>query len=113
MQYDKNNIFHKIIHKEIISDFVLEGEYFIAIRDVAPKAPVHIMIIPKKEYVDMYDFVSNASPDEIIEVNKAIASIVDMMNLKEGGFKVVINAGKFGPQEIMHLHIHVMGKPSE
>jgi diadenosine tetraphosphate (Ap4A) HIT family hydrolase len=113
MQYDRNNVFYKIIHGELNSNIVLEGEHFVAIPDISPKAPVHILVIPKSEYVDMYDFALNASAEEITEVIKAVPRIVDMMQIREGGFRVVSNAGKFGQQEVLHFHLHIMGKPSE
>ena len=113
MQYDKNNVFYKIIQKELKSNIVLEGVHFIAINDIAPKAPVHVLLIPKGEYIDYYDFVTKASSEEIIELNNGVAKLIDMMKLREGGYKVTANAGKFGMQEVMHFHIHIMGKPSE
>ena len=114
MSYNRDNVFYKIIHKQIPSDFVWEGEHFIAIRDINPKAPVHILIIPKNEYVDIYDFAQNASSVEQMEMNEAIVRIVDLMKLKEGGFKIVVNSGAYSwngiaGQEVPHLHLHVLG----
>ncbi len=113
MQYDKNNVFYKIINKEIETNIVLEGDHFIAINDIVPKAPVHVLVITKGEYVDFADFAKNASDAEIVDVNKAIAKLIDMLHLKEGGYKLVSNSGKFGMQEVMHAHIHILGKPAE
>lgn len=109
MVYDRNNIFYKILHKEINSEFVLEGEHFIVINDIRPKAPVHVLVIPKGEYVDYADFITNASNDEILDFNKAIKQVVDMMHLHEGGYQLISNSGKFGNQEVPHMHVHVLG----
>jgi diadenosine tetraphosphate (Ap4A) HIT family hydrolase len=112
MAYDRNNVFYKILLGEIETKILLEGEYFIAFNDIVPKAPVHVLIIPKNEYVDMYDFASNALGNEIEDVMKAIPKVVDLMNLKDGGFRVIANSGRFAQQEVMHFHMHVIGDPS-
>ncbi len=113
MKYNQNNVFYKIIHKQVPSNIILEGEHYIAIHDIAPKAPVHVLVIPKGEYVDWDDFVMQASPSEIIDFNKGISKVIDMMKLKEGGYRLVSNSGRFGMQEVPHMHVHVMGKASE
>ncbi len=117
--YDKNNIFYKIVNKEINANIVLEGKHFLAFHDIAPKAPVHILIIPKGNYIDYYDFMSNASDEEILDFNKGIAEIVKIMKLEKHGFKLISNAGKFTtpgfpePQSVMHMHVHILGKSEE
>ncbi|MDR2666817.1 MAG: HIT domain-containing protein [Holosporales bacterium] len=119
MEYDKNNVFYKIINKTLKADIVLEGKHFLAFHDIAPRAPVHILIIPKGYYVDYCDFVENASNAEILDLQKGIAQIVEIMKLKEGGYKLLSNAGKFKTQflpeaqEVMHMHVHILGKSSE
>lgn len=113
MVYDKNNVFYKIIHGEIKSNLILNEKNYIAIHDIAPKAPVHVMVIPKGCYVDYFDFISNASDEEILDLNRGVARIIEMMNLPKGGYRLVSNSGKFGQQEVMHLHIHIMGNISE
>ena len=101
-EYNKDNIFYKIINKEIKSNLVLEGKHFIAINDIRPKAPVHVLIIPKGNYIDYSDFVTNATDEEIIE----------QMKLLPGGYKLLSNSGIFGQQEVPHMHVHILGKSS-
>ncbi|MDR0744404.1 MAG: HIT domain-containing protein [Holosporales bacterium] len=113
MQYDKNNVFYKIINKELNSNFILDEKHFIAIHDIAPRAPIHVMVIPKGCYVDYYDFITHATDEEILDVNKGIAKIIEMMNLAQKGYRLLTNSGKSWTQEIMHLHIHIMGNVSE
>ena len=113
MEYNPDNVFYKIIHKELNTDLVLEGKYFIAINDIKPKAPVHVLIISKNNYVDYTDFIRNAASEEIIEFNQAIVKVVDLMKLQEGGYRLISNSGKFGQQEVPHVHVHVLGKSSE
>ncbi|MDR0640800.1 MAG: HIT domain-containing protein [Holosporales bacterium] len=114
MNYDKNNVFYKIIHKEIPADIVLEGDHYIAIKDINPRTPVHILLIPKGNYVDYEDFASNATPEEIVNFHRGIGRIVEMMNLRSGGFKLLSNAGPFvyqyiEGQQVMHMHLHILG----
>ena len=111
-EYNKDNIFYKIINKEINSNLVLEGKHFIAINDIRPKAPVHVLIIPKGNYIDYSDFVTNASDEEIIDFNKGIANIIEQMKLLPGGYKLISNSGLFGQQEVPHMHVHILGKAS-
>ncbi len=112
MKYNKDNIFYKIINKEVKSNVIAEGEHYIAIHDVSPKAPVHILVITKGEYIDWYDFVTHASPNEIIDFNKGIVKVIDVMNLNKNGYKLITNSGKFGGQEVFHTHVHIMGNLS-
>ena len=113
MEYNTNNVFYKIIHKEINTDLILDGKYFIAIHDIKPKAPVHVLIIPKGNYIDYTDFLNKASDEEIIDFNKGIGQIVNLMKLQEGGYRLISNSGKFGQQEVPHMHVHILGKSSE
>ena len=111
-EYNKDNIFYKIINKEINSNLVLEGKHFIAINDIRPKAPVHVLVIPKGNYIDYLDFVINASNEEIVDFNKGIAQIIEKMKLLPGGYKLLSNSGLFGQQEVPHMHVHILGKSS-
>lgn len=119
MQYDRNNVFYRIISKEIQSNILLEGDHFIAFNDIAPKAPVHVLIIPKGEYVDYSDFLENASDEEILDFNQGILKVVKLMKLEKYGFKIISNAGKFTvlsypePQSVMHMHVHILGRSEE
>ena len=113
MEYNTNNVFYKIIHNEIKTDLILDGKHFIAIHDIQPKAPVHVLVIPKKNYIDYTDFLKNASEEEIIDFNQGIRQVIDLMKLQEGGYRLISNSGKFGQQEVPHMHVHVLGKSSE
>ncbi|MDR1365330.1 MAG: HIT domain-containing protein [Holosporales bacterium] len=118
MQYDCDNAFYKIIHGTIKANVILEGEHFVAFHDIAPKAPVHVLVIPKGNYADYYDFMENAANEEIIGFFKGVNQIVKLMKLEQNGFKLRTNSGKFrlndeGGQEVMHMHFHVLGKSTE
>jgi histidine triad (HIT) family protein len=111
MTYDKNNIFAKILRGEIPCKKFFENEYVLSFHDTNPKKKIHILVIPKGEYIDLDDFVSNASDKEIVEFNKAIVQIVKILKIsnQENGYRVLSNIGQDGGQEVPHLHYHIFG----
>lgn len=108
-QYDPDNIFAKILRGEIPNNTVLENDHVLAFRDIAPQAPVHILVIPKGAYTSIDDFTAHASDSEIIAFNRALAKIIDTENLAEHGFRCIANTGMHGGQEVPHFHMHILG----
>jgi len=111
VNYNKNNIFAKILRGEIPCKKVYENEYVLSFYDVNPLKKKHILVIPKGEYIDLDDFHDKASEKEIIEFNKSITHIVKMLKIsnQEDGYRVLSNIGKNGGQEVPHLHYHIFG----
>ena len=111
MNYDKNNIFAKILRGEIPCKKVFENEYVLSFHDINPQKKIHILVIPKGEYIDLDHFHQKASEKEIIEFNKSITHIVKMLKIsnQENGYRVLSNTGQHGGQEVPHLHYHVFG----
>jgi len=111
MSYDKKNIFAKILRGEIPCKKVYENKYVLSFYDVNPQKKIHVLVIPKGEYVDLGDFINKASNKEIVEFNKAIIQIVKMLKIsnQEGGYRILSNTGKDGGQEVPHLHYHIFG----
>ena len=111
MKYDKNNIFAKILRNEIPCDKVFENEYVLSFYDVNPQKKIHILVIPKGEYIDLDHFNAKASEKEILELQKSISHIVKMLKISndEKGYRVLSNVGKNGGQEVPHLHYHIFG----
>ena len=107
MSYDKNNIFAKILRREIPCKKVYENEHVLAFHDINPQKKVHVLVIPKGEYVDLDDFNSKASDKEIVELNKAVTHVAKLMGVKENGYRALTNIGKDGGQEVPHLHFHI------
>ncbi|MCV6599129.1 MAG: HIT domain-containing protein [Alphaproteobacteria bacterium] len=107
MEYDKNNIFAKILRGEIPNDTVYEDEYCLAFNDLYPKSEVHIVAIPKGEYINFAHFNSNASDIEISNFFKAISNIIREKNI-ELGCQILSNCGEKGGQEIPHFHMHIL-----
>lgn len=111
--YDDSNIFARILRGEIPNDTVLETEHTLAFRDIQPKAPSHVLVIPKGKYVTFDDFAANASPEEITDFMRAVAQITASEGVSTGnggqGFRAITNAGTHGLQEVPHFHLHILG----
>ncbi len=110
--YDPNNIFARILRGEIPNQTVLETAHTLAFRDIAPKAPVHVLLIPKGAYVSYDDFAANASDAEIVDFTRAVAQLTrDLgLDLDSGpGYRAIANAGEHGLQEVPHFHLHILG----
>ena len=107
MKYDKNNIFAKILRKEIPCKKVFENEFVLAFHDINPQAKIHVLIIPKGESCDFDDFVNRASNDEIVEFNKSISQVTKILECKNNGYRILSNIGIDGGQEVPHLHYHI------
>lgn len=100
-------IFSKIIRKEIPADIVYEDDLTIAFRDVAPQAPVHILVIPKKPIPQLAAAESedHALMGHLLLTAKRVAQQVGLNN----GYRLVINNGADGGQTVDHLHLHILG----
>ena len=108
MTYDDDNIFAKILNNKFSTDIILENEHAIAFHDIAPQAPIHILIIPKGQYVKYDDFLNKASKDEIYHFFKLINQLVKDYDLENTGYRLITNAGKNENQEVPHLHFHLL-----
>lgn len=110
--YDDQNIFAKILRKEIPNKTVMESEHSLAFWDIAPQAPTHILVIPKGPYVSFDHFAQNASDAEITDYIRTVGQICKDEGLEQDGFRVISNAGQNGVQEVPHLHVHILaGRP--
>lgn len=110
--YDDSNIFARILRGEIPNKTVLETEHTLAFHDIAPSAPVHVLVIPKGPYVSFDHFASAASDAEIVDFHRAAASVCTKMGVsldKGAGFRAITNAGEHGVQEVPHYHLHILG----
>ena len=108
MIYDDNNIFANIINKKVSTDIIMESEYAIAFNDIAPQAPIHILIIPKGKYTKYDDFLNKASKEEIYDFFMLVNRLVKTNDLEDSGYRLISNAGKNGNQEVPHLHFHLL-----
>ena len=113
MNYDKNNIFAKILRGEIPCKKIYEDEYVLAFHDAIPQKKIHALVIPKGEYVNLDDFSSNASEKEIVGLIIGIGTVAKKLGISEvakgGGYRSLVNVGENGGQEVPHLHFHIFG----
>jgi len=113
MEYDKNNIFAKILRKEIPCKKIYEDDYVLAFQDINPQKKVHVLVIPKGEYINLDDFTSKASEKEIIGLIKGISIVAKKVGVscevKGKGYRSLVNVGEDGGQEVPHLHFHIFG----
>lgn len=98
-------IFCKIINKEIPSNPVMEDEEFLAFHDINPKAPVHILVIPK-QHVDSFAVVSG---DMMGKMTAFMQKAAIHVGIEKSGYRVITNIGENGGQEVKHLHFHLLG----
>ncbi len=107
--YDRDNIFARILRREIPCDKVYEDDHALAFKDIAPLAPVHVLVIPKGDYVSWDDFAAKASSEEIAGYVRAIGQVAREHGLVEPGYRLLANVGGHGGQEVPHLHVHLFG----
>ncbi len=98
-------IFDKIVAGQIPSNKVLEDDKFLAFHDINPRAPVHILIIPKKHYENFQEM----DPTLMGEMTKFIQEVAIAIGVDKTGYRLVTNCGENSGQEVMHLHFHMLG----
>ena len=98
-------LFCKIIKKEIPSNIILENDDFLAFHDINPKAPVHILAIPK---VHVDSFI-DVTPETMSSMTTFIQDVAKKVKIEKNGYRVITNIGENGGQEVQHLHFHILG----
>lgn len=106
--YDDQNIFAKILRGEIPNRTVYENDHALAFHDIAPQAPVHVLVVPKGPYMSLDHFARDASAAEQAGFMQAVAQVCALMDL-QGGFRAVANTRQDGVQEVPHYHLHILG----
>lgn len=111
--YDTTNIFARILRGEIPCKKVMETDHTLAFHDIAPQAPVHVLVIPKGAYVNADHFAIEATEAEIVDYTRTIGKICQDLGLRPGeggqGYRLIANTGEAGVQEVPHLHVHILG----
>jgi histidine triad (HIT) family protein len=102
-------IFSKIINKEIPADIVFESENILAFKDINPKAPVHILIIPKIEIPKVTDIKGSEHSTLLGEMIDVANKIAKDFGIADDGFRLIFNCGNNGGQDVYHLHLHLLG----
>ncbi len=109
LPYDDDNIFAKILRGEIPSKKVYEDEVAYAFHDIRPQAPIHVLVIPKGRYVSWDDFTAKAGDAEIAAFMRAVGAVTRQLELDGPGYRLLVNMGQAGHQEVPHLHVHIFG----
>ena len=103
----ENCLFCKIVRGEIPSTKVYEDDIMIIIKDIAPQAPVHLLLIPKEHYANIIE-MSDDQASTLAKCIKKLSTLTDKLGLQDG-FRLVSNKGADGCQSVDHLHIHILG----
>ena len=104
-----NCIFCKIAAGEIPSQKVYEDESVVAFKDLSPKAPVHVLIVPKKHIQSVAHFQAEDKELAAHIFVDVVPKLANELGIAEGGFRVVMNTGDDGGQTVHHLHVHLLG----
>jgi histidine triad (HIT) family protein len=108
MRGDQLTIFTKIINRELPAKIVYEDDKCLAFHDIDPQAPVHIIVITKKEIPTMND-VKEEDEELIGHLFFKAAAIAKKQGLAENGYRLVVNTGRDGGQSVYHIHVHILG----
>jgi histidine triad (HIT) family protein len=111
VQWNRGNemtdcLFCKMVNQEIPVDKVFEDERVLAFRDISPKAPTHILVIPKQHVATLNDLQDQSLAGYLLQT---VAQIAASEGIAETGYRTVINCNSAGGQEVYHLHLHLLG----
>ena len=112
MSYDNNNIFAKILRKEIPCKKIFENDHVLSFHDINPQKKIHALVIPKGNYINLDDFNNRASDQEIVALSKAITEVSKILGISTDtgkGYRALTNLDDHGGQEVPHLHFHLFG----
>ncbi len=101
-------LFCKIVSKEIPSTAVAESASAYAFYDIAPQAPVHVLVIPK-QHITSADEVASAHGGVVDDLVMLAQRVVELEGVRESGYRLVINVGRDAQMTVAHLHVHVLG----
>ncbi len=104
----ENCVFCKILRKEIPSEIIYENKKVIAFKDLSPKAPVHLLVVPKKHIASVND-IKEEDKEIVGELFLAARNVAKIAGIQDEGYKLAINVGEGGGQEVFHLHVHLLG----
>ena len=107
--YDDQNIFARILRGEIPNRTVYEDQWALAFHDINPQAPLHVLVIPKGAYVSWEDFTAKADDAELAGFIRAVGEVARQLGLPAPGYRLLVNMGGHGHQEVAHLHVHIFG----
>lgn len=102
------DVFCKIIKGELKADVVYKDKEFMVIKDINPQAPVHLLLMPIKHYLDIHEVIED-DPAILGKAFKVADKVAHDVGLTEKGYRVIINEGEHGGKLVPHLHMHILG----
>ena len=108
MSYDDNNIFAKILRNEIPCNKIHEDEHSLFFHDINPQAKIHILGIPKVDCIDYADFISKSDKEVLTSFFESVNLVIEKLNIKNSGYRIISNSGVDGGQEVPHFHLHIL-----
>ena len=110
--YDDQNVFARILRGEIPAKRVFEDQWAVAFHDITPRAPTHVLVIPRGPYVSLADFAEHGSAEEVAGFFRAVGAVARQLGLEAAGYRVLANMGADAGQEVPHFHVHLFaGRP--
>ena len=109
MPYDQNNVFAKILRGELPNDTVFEDDEVLAFHDIYPQSKIHVLVIPKGNFVSFDDFTENATTEQVGKFFEKVGHIARDLDVDQEGFRIISNVSTFGGQEVPHFHVHICG----
>lgn len=110
VRYNKNNVFAKIIRNELPAEKIYEDDKVLAIPDLHPQAPVHVLVIPKGEYCSFHDFSMQAPSETIAHFWNVVAKLAEKFAVDKSGYRLITNHGADALQTVEHFHVHLLGQ---
>lgn len=107
--YDSNNIFAKIIRKEVPCKEVYRDAEVLAFHDISAAAPVHVLVLPVGDYISFDDFAARASVDVVGRFFSRIKQIANDLGVNKSGYRLIMNHGADASQSVPHFHVHILG----
>ena len=107
--YDTENIFAKILRGEIPCDRAYEDEHVLAFHDISKAAPVHVLVVPKGEYVSFDDFVQKAGVGAVAAFFSSVQKAASELGVDQSGYRLITNHGVDASQTVPHFHVHILG----
>lgn len=108
MAYDSNNVFAKIIRGEIPSKKVYEDTEAFAFHDISAAAPVHVLVVPKGEYISFDDFVQKAGAEKVGKFFASVQKVAEQLGVQQSGYRLITNHGRDASQSVFHFHVHIL-----
>ena len=110
--YNKENIFAKIISGQITCDEVYQDDLVFAFKDVSPAAKTHVLVIPKGEFISFDDYVQKESAEKVARFFKTVKHIAGILGVDKTGYRLITNHGSNANQTVPHFHVHILaGEP--